>query len=51
MKQVVTNVRKMKSYKVLSSAFLDHNDTKLDINYREKNWQIHKYMETGTMYS
>ena len=36
MKQVVTKLRKMKSYKVLSSAFLDHNDTKLDINYKRK---------------
>lgn len=36
MKQVVTNLRKMKSYKVLSSAFLDHNDTKPDTNYKRK---------------
>ena len=49
MKQVVTNLRKMKSYKVLPSTFLDHNDTKLDINYKRKTskftniWKLEQY--------
>ena len=41
--QASVNVRELKSYQVI---FSNHNITRLEINYKQKNCKKHKHVET-----
>ena len=41
-----SSLRKFNKIEIISSIFSDHNTTRLEINYREKNCKNHNYMET-----
>lgn len=39
------NLNKFKKTKIISNIFFNHNDIKVEINNRRKNWKIHKYVK------
>ena len=48
--RIVNVIPQNKSYKfkkteIISSVFPDHNDMKLEINYKKKTQKVHKYVE------
>ena len=40
-----SNLSKLRKIEILSNIFSDHNAMRLDINYKKKNCEKHKYME------
>ena len=41
-----TSFNKFKRIEIISSIFSNHNGMKLGMNYRKKNWETQKHMET-----
>ena len=41
-----TNLNKFKNIKFISVLLFDHNDMKLEINYKKKTEKIHKHVKT-----